>query len=384
MTEKREKPLKLDMPFGEAMQRFVATRPSEVSNSMLDQQDGPLPLSADTVTGGHFLVYSTERGVQIDLQVDEGTFWATQQQMADAFGTSRPNITMHLQNIFKDGELAEESVCKDSLRTARDGKPYATKLYDLNAVISVGYRVGGKAGTMFRMWATDKLVRFITKGFVVDVERLKAPGQTDRVAELRDIIRDIRASEANLYAELRRICAMCQDYDPASELSREFYSRMQAKFYWAVTGNTPSMILQDRANSTLPHMGLKTWPKDDIRQADATNAKNFLGDQELKELNRLTVILLDIFEDQLDIGKLVFMADATRLLDAQLKGLSRPVLMHGGSVAHTTAEEHAKSEYRKFDEQRRELRAQDYAREVAELRAAGKAIPAKRGRKDAR
>jgi len=367
------------MPFNDALARFVATRPDEVEAAM-SEKDGPLPLLEDTITGGRFLVYSTERGVKVEFQVEQDTFWATQQQMADAFGVTRQNITMHLQNVFKEGELDENSVCKESLRTARDGKPYSTKLYDLNALISVGYRVGGKNGTMFRIWATDKLFRFLTKGFVVDSERLKAPGEQDRVAELREIIRDIRASEANIYAELRRICSLCKDYDPSSDQSREFYIRMQAKFYWAVTSNTPSMILLNRANAKLPDMGLKNWAKDEIRQSDATNAKNFLAERELKELNRLTTILLDIFEDQLDIGKLVLMSDAAALLDKHIKGLNRVVLTHGGSVSHAAAEEHAKAEYRKFDAQRRAMRIESYAKEVAALRGVDAALPKNKGR----
>ncbi len=347
----------------------------------MTEQHTPLPLVEDAETGDRFLVYATERGVKVDLEVSGQTFWASEQQMADMFGVTRQNINLHLRNIFKDGELAEDSVCKESLRTGRDGKRYNTKLYDLNALISVGYRVGGKHGTLFRIWATDKLFRFLTKGFVVDVERLKAPENQDRIAELRDIVREIRAAEANVYAELRRICAMCRDYDPQAEVSREFYTRMQAKLYWAVTSSTPSMILKSRADASAPNMGLRTWPKDEIRQTDALIAKNFLGDSELRELNRLTTILLDIFEDQLDIGRLTLMAEATQLLDAQLKGLGRQVLRHGGTVSHTDAEAHTKAEYRKFDERRRALRAEAYAKEVAALKAIDSGLP---GRKSPR
>ncbi len=374
MVEKREPPLKLDMSFSEALGRLATTRPDEIEASMAEA-DGPLPLVEDRATGSRFLVYATDQGMNVDLQVESGTFWATQQQMADAFGVTRPNITMHLQSIFKEGELSEEAVCKDSLRTARDGKVYPTKLYDLNALISVGYRVGGKNGTMFRIWATDKLLRFLTKGFVVDADRLKRPGEHDRVAELRDIIRDIRAAEANVYAELRRICAMCRDYDPASGASREFYSRMQAKLYWAVTSQTPSMVVLSRANASAPNMGLKNWPNTEIRKADAGNAKNFLGDSELTELNRLTTILLDVFEDQTDVGRLTLMSEASTLLDAQLRGLNRAVLAHGGSVSHEDAERHAKGEYAKFDAQRRALRVVTYEQEIAALKASSAALP---------
>ena len=334
-----------------------------------------LPLVEDPDTGNRFLIYSTNAGVRVELQVEGDTFWAAQSQMAEAFGVSRQNVSLHLQNIFKEGELVESSVCKESLRTAADGKTYPTKVYDLNALISVGYRVGGKLGTAFRIWATERLLQYLTKGFVIDSHRLKEPGSQERVSELREIIRDIRAAEANVYAELRRICAMCQDYDPRSEAAHRFYSHMQAKLNWAVTSHTPAEILSSRSNASAHEMGLHTWSKDEIRQADATVAKNYLRDPELRELNRLTTILLDIFEDQLDIGRLTLMSEAATLLDAQLRNLNRSVLQSGGRISHEAAEAHAKTEYRKFDERRRALRAQERLRELAEMRAAGKALP---------
>jgi hypothetical protein len=193
------------------------------------EEDGPVPLVEDGATGDRFLIYSAREGVRVELKVDGDTFWASQSQMAEAFGVTPQNITMHLRNIFKEGELHETAVCKQSLQTGRDGKTYSTKLYDLNALISVGYRVSGPLGTAFRIWANDKLFQYLTKGFVIDAPRLKEPGNQDRIAELREVIRDIRAAEANVYAELRRICAMCQDYDPTSETAREFYAKMQAK-----------------------------------------------------------------------------------------------------------------------------------------------------------
>lgn len=348
---------------------------------MTNENETPLPLSEDPDTGDRFLIYATESGIKIDLRVDGDTFWGSQSQMAEAFGVTRQNISLHLQNIFKEGELVESAVCKESLRTAGDGKTYSTKVYDLNAIISVGYRVGGKLGTTFRVWATDKLFRYLSKGFVVDVQRLKDPGNYDRVAELREIVRDIRAAEANVYAELRRICALCQDYDPQSEAARHFYARMQAKLFWAVTSHTPSEIVFGRVSAVKPNVGLKTWVKDDIRQSDVLVAKNFLGDSEIKELNRLTGILLDVFEDQLDIGKLTLMSETDRLLDAQLRGLNRPILTHGGRVAHSDAEEHAKAEYRKFDAQRRALRVENYAKEVAALKAANESLPSRKSRR---
>lgn len=230
----------------------------------MTEKKSPMTLIEDLGSGDRFLVYAAKGGVRVDLRVEGDTFWATQQQMADAFGVTRQNISMHLQNIFREGELAEASVCKESLRTGRDGKTYSTKFYDLNALISVGYRVGGTLGTAFRLWATDKLIQYLTRGFVIDVVRLKESGAQDRIAELREIIRDIRADEANVYAELRRICALCRDYDPNSDAAREFYRRMQAKLYWAVTSRTSSMIMNERADAMAPNMGLQSWPKTDI------------------------------------------------------------------------------------------------------------------------
>lgn len=346
----------------------------------MNEKERPLEVIEDRDTGDRFLVYATEGGIQIDLQVEGDTFWATQRQMAEAFGVTPQNVSMHLQNIFREGELSEGAVCKESLHTGRDGKRYSTRLYNLNAAISVGYRVGGKLGTAFRLWATDKLFRYLTKGFVVDDKRLKSAGQQDRVSELREIIRDIRASEANVYAELRRICALCQDYDPTSEAAREFYTRMQAKLYLAALSQTPSMIVADRANADAANMGLQTWSRQEVLQADIGIAKNYLADTELRELNRLTTILLDVFEDQLDIGKLTLMTDAAALLDAQLRGLNRPVLRHGGNISRAEAERRARVEYKKFDEKRRAKRAEDTLHELAALKTTDKGLPKTRKR----
>lgn len=372
---KTEPPFKLDMDFGEALERFIQTRPSDMAEPTGDKPPLPVPLIEDADTGDRFLVYAADDGVRVELRVGDDTFWASQQQMAAAFGVSRPNVTQHLSNIFSEGELSEAAVCKESLLTGRDGKRYTTKLYNLNALISVGYRVGGKLGTTFRIWATDKLVRYLTSGFVVDVRRLKSGSEPDRVAELREIIRDIRSAEANVYAELRRICSLCQDYDPASEAAREFYTHMQAKLYWAVVSRTPSMVRVERADADAPNMGLQTLPHPEVRKADTNVAKNFLFEGELKELNRLTTILLDVFEDQLDIGKLTLMSEAETLLDAQLSGLNRAVLCGGGRVSKTVADQHVDAEYKKFDERRRALRAERAKAELSALKATGKDMP---------
>ncbi len=324
------------------------------------------------------LPYVGKSGVEISLIINENTFWASQGQMADMFGIHRTQVSKHIKSIITDGELSEGG----NVRLTHISRTKPTKLYNLDMVIAVGYRVESKQGTLFRIWATDKLVQYLTKGFAIDAPRLKEPGEADRVAELREIIRDIRSSEANIYAELRRICALCSDYDPDADAARVFYQRMQAKLYWAVISHTPSMVLVDRADAEEPNMGLQTWPKADIRQQDAIVAKNYLAGAELEELNRLTTILLDIFDDQLKIGQLTLMSEAETLLDKQLKNLSRAVLTHGGGVGAKVAQDHAKAEYRKFDEQRRALRVEQKQKELAALKAANLALPKAAKKKD--
>jgi hypothetical protein len=351
-----------------AAKRITSEKPV-AADSVRPDSGGPLVLTQDEDTGDRLLIYRGNDGVRAELKVEGDTFWATQAQMAMMFGVDQSGISRHVTNILAEGELAEETAMR-KLHSSRGGN-----LYNLNMLISVGYRVGGPMGTMFRIWATDKLFQYLTKGFVIDAPRLKAPGDYDRIAELREIIRDIRSAEANLYAELRRICSLCADYAPSSDAARVFYQRMQAKLYYAVVSRTPSEALIDRADAGQPNMGLRTWPKPDIRQEDATTAKNYLAEAEISELNRLTTLLLDIFDDQARIGKLTLMAEADALLDTQLANLNRVVLRGGGKVKSEKAIAHAKAEYAKFDAQRRAVRVEERREEIAALKAAEKALP---------
>jgi hypothetical protein len=351
---------------------------------MSPRKDEPVRLSEDVETGDRFLIYGTDRGIKVELRYEGETLWATQDQMAEMFGVDRTSITKHLKNIYQEGELDPAATCEEISQVREEGDRKVTRkrpIYNLNAIISVGYRVSSRQGTMFRIWATDTLVQFATKGFVVDVERLKNPEEHDRVRELREIIRDIRSDEANVYREVRRIGAMCQDYEEKSGAWRDFYARMQAKLIWAVTSHTPAMILVERADAAAENMGLRTWPKDAIRQQDALVAKNYLAEPEIRELNRVTTILLDIFEDQLDIGKLKTMAEVEQTLDRQLKSLNRPVLAHGGAVKSAAAERHAKEQYRDFDEKRRALRHAEADTQLAELLKKEKSLPKSRRKK---
>ncbi len=342
---------------------------------------GPLRLAQDENTGDRFLIYQTDQGARLELQFVGETLWMSQAQMADLFGIDVRTVSEHLTGIYGDGELSQESTLRNFRIVRMEGGREVTREinhYNLDAVISVGYRVSSKQGTLFRKWATGVLVQLATKGFVVDVARLKNPAEHDRVAELREIIRDIRSSEANLYSELRHICTLCQDYDPQSQAARDFYIHMQAKLLWAVTNHTPSELIAERANSALPNMGLHTWPKTAIRKQDAKVAKNYLAPGEIEELNRLTSILLDIFEDQLKLGRLTLMAEARALLDTQLKNLGRSVLTFAGKVSHDDAMLVVETEYQKFDYIRREYRKVEADREIAQLMNTAAGLPKSR------
>lgn len=329
--------------------------------------------------GDRVLIHETEDGIRVELRYEGDSLWLTQAQMAELFGRDVSVISRHIANILEEGELSEEGSLQ-KMQTTSGGRPGV--LYSLDMIISVGYRVSSTQATLFRRWATAILVRFATNGFVVDTQRLKSPAEQDHLRELRELIRDIRASEANLYAELRRICAMCQDYDPKSDAARTFYVRTQAKLFYAVVNATPSEVVVDRADASKPNMGLQTWPKAEVRQQDALVAKNYLAPREIHELNRLTSILLDIFEDQLDMGRLTTMAKATELLDSQLKGLGRQVLRHGGHVASEDAERQAKAAYKTYDTERRLERTRQANEELAALREADKRLPTTRARRN--
>lgn len=339
---------------------------------MAQDQTEPVRLEEDAETGDLFLVYGSEKGLRIDIRYEGETLWMTQTQIGQLFGRDQSVISRHITNILTEGELVEESNMQ-KVHIARSDRPVT--IYSLDMVISVGYRVSSAQATLFRRWATGILVQFAKKGFVVDTRRLKEPGTFDRIAELREIIRDLRSEEVNLYAELRRICSLCQDYDGSKEAARVFYQRVQAKLVYAVTSHTPAEIVAGRANFEAPNMGLQTWPADNIRKVDVATSKNYLADAEIKELNRLTSILLDIFEDQLELGRLVMMEDARQLLDRQLQQLGRAVLSGGGSVSADQAKAHAEAQYLAFDRQRKLERRREADAQIAELAAEAKGLP---------
>ncbi|HMT43038.1 MAG TPA: RhuM family protein [Chakrabartia sp.] len=335
----------------------------------------PVHLVEDEGNGARFLIYGGEGGPAIELRYEGDALWMTQGQIATLFGRDVSVVSRHIASILDDGELDQNHLQKMQMNPR--GGP--STLYSLDMVISVGYRVSSAQATLFRRWATDKLVQFATRGFVIDSVRLKQSDMHDHVAELREIIRDIRSDEANVYRELRRICALCQDYDPKSEGWRIFYRNTQAKLVYAVTSKTPAEVIHDRADSELENMGLQTWTGNAIRKSDVTISKSYLTESETKELNRLTTIVLDIFEDQLDIGRLTTMAEAESLLDSQLKGLGRIVLRAGGSVSKSEADLRAEMEYDKFKASQKARRNVEADESIREIKAIQKGLKKVKG-----
>ena len=238
---------------------------------------------------GQFLVYQAEDGkLKLEVRFEGETVWLTQQHMAELFQTTKQNIGQHLKSIFAEGELLQNSVVKDSFTTAADGKNYATRFYNLDAIISVGYRVKSAVATRFRIWATQRLREFIVKGFTLDDERLKNPDQPfDYFEELSRRIQDIRTSERRFYQKITDIYATSIDYDPTHEASLSFFKTVQNKVHWAITGQTAAEIVHGRVDAAKPNLGLTNWRGALIRKPDVAIAKNYLTEPELAALNNL-------------------------------------------------------------------------------------------------
>jgi len=299
-----------------------------------------------------FVLYQTEDGkTRIQVRLEDETVWLTQAAMAELFQTSKPNISMHLKNVFNEGELLQESVVKDSLTTAADGKNYRTKFYNLDAILAIGYRVSSPRGTQFRRWATERLREYLVKGFVMDDERLKE-GRTlgaDYFDELLERIRDIRASEKRFYQKIRDIYKLAIDYDPKAEETLDFFKIVQNKLHWAITGKTAAELIAERADSSKPNMGLTSWKGEKVRKADVTVAKNYLEEDEIKSLNRIVTMYLDYAEDQAHRRQPLYMHDWRERLDAFLKFNERDILEHAGKVSKEVADRLALDEYEKFN-----------------------------------
>ena len=279
--------------------------------------------------------------------------------MADLFQTSKQNISLHLINIFEEQELAENSVVKDFLTTAADGKKYPTKLYNLDCIISVGYRIKSLTATRFRQWATNRLKEYLIKGFVMDDERLKNPDQPfDYFDELLRRIQDIRTSEKRFYQKITDIYATSVDYDPTQQVSIDFFKTVQNKLHWAITGSTAAEIIRQRADSQKLNMGLTNWRGTKPRKQDVTIAKNYLNEEELSALNNLVEQYLVFAEGQAMRRIPMTMQQWIEKLDGFLKLNDRVILDHAGRISHEMAILHAGKEYDVFHSQRLQIDAE--------------------------
>jgi hypothetical protein len=302
------------------------------------------------------LLYTTPDGkVKLEMFLQNETIWLTQQKIADLFGVQRPAVTKHLKNIFETGELQEEAVCSKMEHTASDSKMYTTQFYNLDAIISVGYRVNSTQATHFRIWATERLKEYIIKGFTMDDERLKNPNNIfgkDYFEEQLARIRDIRSSERRFYQKITDIYCQCSaDYDINAKITKEFFATVQNKLHWAITGYTAAEIVASRADSAKQNMGLTSWknsPGGSIRKTDIRIAKNYLNEKELNGLNRIVTMYLDYAENQTQKGTVMYMKDWTEKLDAFLQFNEEKVLKHQGKVTHEIALKLAETEYKKY------------------------------------
>lgn len=329
------------------------------------------------------ILYQTEDGlIRVQLRVLEGGVWLSQVEIAALFATTKQNVSLHAANVLKEGELAANSVVKESLITAADGKNYRTKLYRLEMILAVGYRVKGHRGTQFRQWATARLSDYLVKGFAMDDERLKNPpgkGQTDYFDELLERIRDIRSSERRFYQKVLDIYATSADYAPDTELAQQFFATVQNKMHWATHGHTAAEIIHERANAAQPFMGLQTTrPGGVVRKEDVSVAKNYLSSDELQVLNRIVNLYIEYAELQALERKPMLMQDWLTKLDEFLKISGRQLLDNAGHVSAAKAKAKAELEYAHYRQQQDLLpRAvdADFERVAKELKAIA---PAKR------
>ena len=303
----------------------------------------------------NIILYQTPQGnISIAVKFENDTFWLTQKAMAELFDTTKQNVSLHLQNIFKEGELDQNSVVKDFLTTAEDGKNYKTAFYNLDAVIAVGYRVNSKKATQFRIWATQTLKEYIIKGFVIDDERLKQGKQfgKDYFEELLARIRDIRASEKRFYQKIRDLFSLSADYEQDEKETPLFFATTQNKLLYAVTKHTAAEIILQRAKADLPNMGLTTWKGSKIRKEDIIIAKNYLTEDEIDTLNRMVTLFLDTAELRIKDENVLSLAFWKEEVDNIIKFSRKELLNNAGKVSNDRAEAFAKEQYRVFDHQR--------------------------------
>jgi len=320
-----------------------------------------------------FIIFKTEDDkISIDVRFESETAWLTQAHLAELYQTSRPNITMHIKNILEEGELQEVSVCKEFLHTAADGKNYNTKYYNLDMIISLGYRINSKIATKFRQWATSRLKEYIVKGFTMDDERLKNLGGGSYWRELLDRIRDIRSSEKLIYRQVLDLYALSIDYDPNAEETLLFFKIVQNKLHYAAHGNTAPEVIYNRADAEKEFMGLTNFKGEQVTKKDTEIAKNYLNEQELKVLNNIVSGYFDFAEARAIEQQKMTMKDYIRQLDAIMSADGRKLLADAGIVSHSQAIEKAHTEYKKYVQKTLSPIEQEYLNNIKMLSDKGK------------
>jgi hypothetical protein len=307
----------------------------------------------------NLILYTTEDGKsQIKLRSDLDTVWLTQLEMAELFDATKQNVSLHLKNIFDDLELIQDAVVKESLTTAADGKKYQTQLYNLDAILAVGYRVRSPRGVQFRRWASTVLKEFLTKGFVMDDERLKNPdGRPDYFDEMLARIRDIRASEKRFYQKVRDLFALSSDYDKTDQATQQFFATVQNMLLYAVTQKTAAELITARANANDPNFGLLHWKGAQVRKQDILVAKNYLTEDEIDTLNRLVVIFLETAELRTKNRQEIRMAFWQQNVEQIISSNGFTVLTHAGKVSHARMEQQVEPLFMDFDQRRKQHEA---------------------------
>lgn len=317
------------------------------------------------------LLYTTPNGkVKVEIYLQNETIWLTQQKIAELFGIDRSVITKHLTNIYTEGELTKEATCAKIAQVQTEGQREVTRkieFYNLDAIISVGYRVNSSQATAFRIWATERLKEYIIKGFTMDDERLKNPNNIfgkDYFEEQLARIRDIRSSERRFYQKITDIYAQCSaDYKADAEITKTFFATVQNKLHWAITGQTAAEIIRSRADSQKENMGLTNWknaPAGKIRKTDVGIAKNYLNEKELNGLNRIVSMYLDFAEMQANRGVVMYMKDWKERLDAFLQFNEQAILQDAGKVSHEVALALAETEFDKYSKKQEALYESDF------------------------
>lgn len=336
-------------------------------------EQGNYAVSSEQTENNEIILYTSPEGTKkIEVFFQNENFWLTQKAMAELFGVQRPAITKHIKNIVDTGELRENSVSSILERTADDGKIYATKYYNLDAIIAVGYRVNSYQATQFRIWATQTLKEFIIKGFVLDDQRLKQGKQfgKDYFDELLERIREIRASERRFYQKITDIYALSADYDKDAPQTKEFFASVQNKFHWAITGKTAAEIIYASADATKLYMGLTNWkqaPGGKILKSDVTVAKNYLNESHIKELNQIVSAYLDLAENRAQRQILMKMTDWMEFLHNFMELSKYPILEDKGTVTALEAKLKAEQEYEVYRTIQDETYISDFDKEIRRI-----------------